>query len=172
MSNFKKNYGIWYLLYLVFGAWLPESRHLRFTKRIRNFLGRKIMLEYDPSANIERHARFGKQCSIGRGSSIGVKCELYGPVEIGNDVMMGPEVVVYTSGHEHSRKDIPMIQQGSTYDKKVVIKDDCWIGRRVIIMPGVTIEKGCIIGAGAVVTRNTEPYGIYGGVPAKRIKDR
>ena len=172
MSNFKKNYGIWYLLYLVFGSWLPESRHLGIAKRVRNFFGRKVMLECDASSNIERYAIFGKQCSIGKGSSIGVKCELYGLVEIGKDVMMGPEVVVYTSGHEHSRTDIPMIEQGSTHEKKVVIKDDCWIGRRVIIMPGVTIEKGCIIGAGAVVTRNTEPYGVYGGVPAKRIKDR
>lgn len=172
MSNFKKNYGIWYLLYLAFGSWLPESRHLGFAKLIRNFFGRKIMLECDSSANIERYAIFGRQCSIGRNSSIGVKCELYGPVEIGNDVMMGPEVVIYTSGHEHSRKDVPMIQQGGTDDKKVVIKDDCWIGRRAIVMPGVTIEKGCIIGAGAVVTKSTDPYSVWGGGPAKKIKDR
>lgn len=39
-------------------------------------------------------------------------------------------------------------------------------------MPGVEIAKGCIIGAGAVVTKNTKPYGIYGGVPAKRMKER
>lgn len=52
------------------------------------------------------------------------------------------------------------------------IGDDCWIGRRAIIMPGVEIAKGCIIGAGAVVTKNTQPYGIYGGVPAKRMKER
>ena len=88
------------------------------------------------------------------------------------DVMMGPEVLIYTSGHEHSRTDIPMIKQGSFEEKRVIIGDDCWIGRRAIIMPGVEIAKGCIIGAGAVVTKNTQPYGIYGGVPAKRMKER
>lgn len=65
-----------------------------------------------------------------------------------------------------------MIKQGSFEEKRVIIGDDCRIGRRAIIMPGVEIAKGCIIGAGAVVTKNTQPYGIYGGVPAKRMKER
>ena len=57
-------------------------------------------------------------------------------------------------------------------DMDVVIKDDCWIGGNSTILKGVTIETGCVIAAGAVVTKSTEPYGIYGGVPAKRLSDR
>nr|WP_143033346.1 DapH/DapD/GlmU-related protein [Prevotellamassilia timonensis] len=55
---------------------------------------------------------------------------------------------------------------------KVIIEDDCWIGFNVIILPGVTIGKGSIIGAGAVVTKSIPPYSVAGGVPAKVIKSR
>ena len=50
--------------------------------------------------------------------------------------------------------------------KPVYIGDDCWIGRRVIILPGVKIGKGCIIGAGAVVTKSFPDYSIIAGNPA------
>lgn len=163
MNNFLSNYGVWYLAYIILGAWLPESRHMKLAKRIRNRLGRKVMSNCSGTANIDRKAVFSKKCSIGERSGIGINCQIYGSVEIGNNVMMGPECCIYTTGHEHSRTDIPMIEQGSTPEKKVIIEDDVWIGRRVIIMPGVTIAKGCIIGAGAVVTKDTLPYGVYGG---------
>ncbi len=54
----------------------------------------------------------------------------------------------------------------------IVIEDDVWIGYGVLIMSGVTIKQGSIIGAGSVVTKSTEPYGIYGGNPARKIKYR
>ena len=102
MSGFRENYGGWYIAYLIFASWLPESRHLYIARKLRNFFGKKIMVACDDTSNIERRAVFGKKASIGKNSSIGVNCEIYGPVEIGNDVMMGPEVLIYTSGHEHS----------------------------------------------------------------------
>lgn len=119
MSGFRENYGGWYIAYLIFASWLPESRHLYIARKLRNFLGKKIMVACDDTSNIERRAVFGKKASIGKNSSIGVNCEIYGPVEIGNDVMMGPEVLIYTSGHEHSRTDIPMIKQGSFEEKEL-----------------------------------------------------
>lgn len=82
--------------------------------------------------------------------------------------MMGPEVVIYTRNHSH-RKDELMIGQGYEETKPVVIGDDVWIGRRAIIMPGVKIATGTVVGAGAVVTKDTEAYSIVGGVPAKVI---
>ena len=86
--------------------------------------------------------------------------------------MMGPEVVIYTSGHKFDRTDIPMMEQGNTDAEPVTIGDDVWIGRRVMIMPGVTIGNGCVIGAGAVVTKDIPPYSVAGGVPAKVLKSR
>ena len=86
--------------------------------------------------------------------------------------MMGPEVIIYTSGHKHDRIDIPMMEQGSSEVQPVKIGNDVWIGRRAIIMPGVTIGDGVIIGAGAVVTKNIAPYMVAVGVPAKTVKNR
>ena len=95
-----------------------------------------------------------------------------GPITIGKDVMMGPEVIVYTSSHAHSRTDISMMKQGFEEPRPVTIGNDVWIGRRAMIMPGVAIGDGCIIAAGAVVTRSTPPYTIIAGVPAKVVKSR
>lgn len=85
---------------------------------------------------------------------------------------MGPEVVIYTSGHRHDRTDILMGQQGDDGVRPVVIGDDVWIGRRAIIMPGVKIGNGCIIGAAAVVTHDIPDYSIAAGVPARVVKNR
>ena len=95
-----------------------------------------------------------------------------GPITIGKDVMMGPEVIVYTSLYAHSRTDISMMKQGFEEPRPVTIGNDVWIGRRAMIMPGVTIGDGCFIAAGAVVTRSTLPYTIIAGVPAKVVKNR
>ena len=53
----------------------------------------------------------------------------------------------------------------------ITVEDDVWIGANVVIMPGVTLKKGCVIGAGAVVLKDTEPFSIYAGVPAKKIRN-
>ena len=53
-----------------------------------------------------------------------------------------------------------------------MIEDDVWIGANCTILDGVRIAKGCIIGAGSVVSKSTEPFGIYAGVPARLIKKR
>lgn len=69
-------------------------------------------------------------------------------------------------------KVIMCFQGYPTYDSQTVIEDDCWIGARVIILPGRRIGKGSIIGAAAVVTKDVEPYNIVGGNPARVIKKR
>lgn len=163
---------ILYILYRIFGAKLPISQRSKFAKKCRNFWAKKIVAECGTNVNIERNAVFGPLLKIGDNSGIGINCEIYGPVTIGKNVMMGPEVVIYTSGHKHNRTDIPMIEQGAETEREVNIGDDVWIGRRAIIMPGVTIGDGVIIGAGAVVTKNIEPYMVAVGVPAKAIKSR
>jgi len=86
--------------------------------------------------------------------------------------MMGPDVMIYTQNHRFDRIDIPMIEQGNTEPKPVVIEDDVWIAARSIILPGVTIGKGAVIAAGAVVTKDVPPYTVVGGVPARKIKLR
>lgn len=163
---------ILYLLYRLTAAWLPISQRAVFAKRIRVFWASKIAAKCGKNVNFERNAVFGPQLEIGDNSGVGINCELYGPVTIGEYVMMGPEVVIYTSGHRHDRTDIPMGAQGNDDVKPVVIGNDVWIGRRVMIMPGVKIGNGCIIGAGAVVTKDIPDYSIAAGVPARVVKNR
>ena len=170
MWSFKTRF--FYALYKVFAAWLPISQRSGFAKMMRVAFAKHILGECGKDVNIERNAYFTPDVKIGDHSGIGINCELYGPVTIGEYVMMGPEVVIYTSQHEFGRTDIPMQEQGKTPTMPVTIGNDVWIGRRAIIMPGVTIGNGAIIGAGAVVTKDVPDYAVVGGVPAKVIKMR
>ena len=86
--------------------------------------------------------------------------------------MIGPEVIIYTQNHSFDRIDIPMCEQGFQEECKVEIGNDVWIGARVIILPGVKIGNGCVIGAGAVVTKDVPDYCVVGGNPAKILKVR
>lgn len=156
----------------MFAAHLPQSRRFPLAKKIRRFFSKRIIAYQGENVNIEKNASFTPALQIGDQSGIGISCEINGPVTIGKYVMMGPEVVVYTSGHNFDRIDIPMQQQGSSEEKPVVIEDDVWIGRRAIIMPGVHIGRGCVIGAGAVVTKDIPDYSVVGGVPARILKRR
>lgn len=163
---------IFYGLYRCIAAWLPISQRSSLAKRARAFFAKKILAKCGKNVNIERNASFGPLAAIGDNSGIGINCEVYGPVSIGKNVMMGPEVVIYTSGHRHDRTDLPMMEQGADEPRPVTIGDDVWIGRRVMIMPGVTVGDGVIIGAGAVVTKDIPDYSIAAGVPAKIVKSR
>ena len=161
-----------FVLYKMTAQWLPIRQRSRLAKKMRGFFCKRIAKQFGKNVNIERNAIFTPELEIGNNSGIGIDCEVYGPVTIGDNVMMGPEVVIYTSGHKHDRVDIPMMEQGSSETQSVIIGNDVWIGRRAIIMPGVTIGDGVIIGAGAVVTKNIEPYVVAVGVPAKAVKNR
>lgn len=163
---------ILYLLYQISTSWLPISSHSKFAKNLRVFWTRRIATYVGKNVNIEKCASFTPDLRIGDNSGVGIKCEMNGPVTIGNDVMMGPEVIVYTTSHKHDRIDITMIEQGMDVQKSVTIGNDVWIGRRAMILPGVTIGDGCVIAAGAVVVKDIPPYSIAGGVPARVIKRR
>ena len=89
-----------------------------------------------------------------------------GPLTIGNNVDIAQEVVIWTLGHD--------IQDDFHRDKgaPVTIEDYAWIGHRAIIMPGVTIGRGAVVAAGAVVTKSVAPMTIVAGVPAQVIGQR
>jgi len=167
---------IFTVLYNAFAKNLPRSRRCIIFRKLRQFFAKRIMLEMGKDVNIERGASFTPWVSMGDFSGIGVNCELNategGEIKIGKYVMMGPECVIYTRNHSFARIDIPMQQQGYEIPETVVIGDDVWIGRRVIILPGVHIGEGSVIAAGAVVTKDVPPYSIIGGCPAKVIKNR
>lgn len=163
---------VWRVFYALFGQWLPRSCYSVICLKIRYFFLKRIAKEAGKNVNIEQYVVFGEELEIGDNSTIGFKSDVYGPVKIGKNVMIGPEVAIYTHNHEHKAIEIPMIEQGYTESKPVVIEDDVWVGRRVLILPGVHIGTGAIVAAGAVVIKNVDSYSIVGGNPAKHIKYR
>jgi len=164
------------IVYYGLAQYLPKSTFTlgNISKKIRGKLARHIFKSTGKNITLEDGAYFGKgdRITIGDNSGIGTKCQLYGKITIGKDVLMAPEVIILTRNHKHNKTDVPMRIQGFEDEKEVIIEDDVWIGTRAIIMPGVRIGKGSIVGAGSVVTKNVEPYSIVGGVPAKELKKR
>lgn len=161
--------------YYGFARYLPASTSpiTHWARMIRRAVCRHLFDYCGDNVNVEKGAYFatGGGISIGKGSGLGVNCLVHGPLEIGEKVMMGPDVVILTHTHNIDRTDIPMGDQGSRV-AKVIIGNDVWIGMRSIIMPGVRIGNGAVIGAGAVVTKDVPDYAIVGGVPARVIKYR
>lgn len=111
--------------------------------------------------------------SIGDNSTINPCAIIYGQggTIIGNGVRIAAHTVIVPSNHIYSDSNKYIYTQGLS-KKGIKIEDDVWLGAGVKILDGVTIAKGCVIGANAVVTKDTEPLGIYVGVPAKKIKNR
>ena len=110
----------------------------------------------------------GRRVSIGVGTVINQGCLLYtsGGLVIGEHVSISPGVSLVTGTHDINDPDFPSDYQ------PIVIDDYAWIGTRAIILRGVTIGRGAVVMAGAVVTHDVAPYAVVGGVPAKPIQER
>ncbi|MHB2151113.1 acyltransferase [Calditrichota bacterium LG25] len=110
---------------------------------------------------------------IGNNVFIGNYCHLSVPkLEIQDFVMLASNVAIVGGDHRFDVVGIPIIFAGRDKQRGVVIERDAWIGHGSIILDGVTIGEGAIIAAGSVVTKSVPPYTVYGGVPARKIKDR
>ncbi|MCE2813638.1 MAG: acyltransferase [Planctomycetaceae bacterium] len=110
------------------------------------------------------------KCVIGANSGIssGTQINAAGGVQIGKDVLIGPNCIIWSQNHRHKSKSLSIREQGYEY-KPVVIDDDVWIAASCVILPGVTLGKGCVIAAGAVVTKSIPSEAIAAGVPAKVV---
>ena len=98
-------------------------------------------------------------------------------LRIGKKVIFGPKPTIVTGDHRidfigRYIIDVSDDEKLPVQDAPVVIEDDVWCGANVTILKGVTIGRGSVVAAGAVVTRSFPPYSIIGGVPAKLIKMR
>lgn len=118
---------------------------------------------------------YPKNISLGSNVFIHHGCEMdatNGKIVIGSSVSIGQDCLILTTNHIFNDHKKPIRLQGILTEQNVEIGDDVWIGARATILPNVKINRGAIIAAGAVVTKNVEPYSIVGGVPAKHIKHR
>lgn len=162
------------MLYYSIARHLPYSSN-KFAKQVRYQLCRHIFKECGKNVNIEKGAWFGtgKNIVIGDNSGIGINARILNNTIIGKDVMMGPNFYILESTHLFDRIDIPMRKQGRVLQRAcVVIEDDVWIGREVMVIGSKTIKKGSIIGARTLLTKNYPEYSIIGGNPSKLIRTR
>lgn len=104
-------------------------------------------------------------------TNTGVILDARGGITIGNDVMLGPYVVIASSSHDHGAAGEPMHVRGHV-PQPVVIGNDVWVGAHAVIRGGVRIGDGAVVAAGAVVTKDVDAAAIVGGVPAQPIGTR
>jgi acetyltransferase-like isoleucine patch superfamily enzyme len=111
--------------------------------------------------------------SLGDRSWLGPFCLVYGNggVTIGRNVLVAGHSSINTVSHAAERCDIPINDQPVITDP-VVIEDDVWIGLNAVVLQGVTLGRGSIVGAGAVVTKSIPPWSIAVGVPARVVGRR
>ncbi len=144
-----------------------------------------IRIEFPRNVFLKSNSYFGINCKIyacdlskvkiGSNASINsnvmINARGKGSIIIGNNVLIGPNVVLRSNNHTFKSSKIPIISQGMTKGE-IVVGNDVWIGSNAVILPNCNIGDGAIIGAGAVVTSDIEPYTVVGGIPARFIKKR
>jgi len=111
---------------------------------------------------------FGKNTVVGERTFINAGCKFQdqGGILIGNDCLIGHNATLCTINHAQDPD-----RRGDMEFHPIHIEDQVWLGANVTVLPGVTIGKGAIVAAGAVVTKDVAPMTIVGGVPAKFIKN-
>jgi len=165
-------------LHLAFHAFSQEA--LKITAKLNGQYHtpdkvRQMMAELTASEIDESFGMFppfytdcGKNIKIGKRVFINAGCQFQdqGGIEIGDDVLIGPQTIIATLNHDPNPE-----KRGGMIPKPVKIGDKVWLGARVTICPGVTIGEGAIVGAGAVVTKNVPARTVVAGVPARTIKE-
>jgi acetyltransferase-like isoleucine patch superfamily enzyme len=161
MKNFIKAITYYIFSYIVSNIPSYAIRHW--------YISRILRIEIGSGSSIHMGCFFtGRHIQIGSNSVINRKCYLDGRVgiKIGDNVSISPEVYILSLTHDAQDSHF------GTIGLPTVLEDYTWIGARAMIMPGVTLSKGCVVGAGAVVTKSFEPFSIVAGVPAKKIGER
>ena len=136
----------------------------------RTFL-EKYLAGLGEKCDIQMRCRFlnGRKVSLGNRNVINFGCLLDGrkhSISTGDNVSIGPEATILTLGHD------PQSPGFADQGGDVIIGNRVWIGYRAIILPGITIGEGAVVAAGAVVTKDVEPYAIVAGNPARKIGER
>ena len=139
-------------------------------EEIREIMSRITGKEVDESFGMfpPFHTDYGKNITIGKRVFINMGCKFQdqGGITIGDDVLIGHNVVLATLNH-----DMDPDKRASLIPSPIHIGDKVWIGSNATILAGVTIGEGAIVAAGAVVNRDVPPRTVVGGVPVKVIKD-
>lgn len=141
------------------------------SRALRNGWLKCYLADFGSGTSVQSGCKFlnGRKVHLGKRNVINFGCLLDGRkfhIRTGDDVSIGPEAAILTLGHDPQSPDF------SDRGGDVIIGNHVWIAYRAIILPGVTIGDGAVVGAGAVVTKNVEPYAIVAGNPARKIGER
>jgi len=104
-------------------------------------------------------------------SNVHINSSCGGKIIIGSYCLIGPGVVFRTASHRYMKKSVIIRKQGHDCGD-IILGNDVWLGANVVVLGGVTLGEGCVVGAGAVVTRSVPPYSVVLGVPARVVKFR
>lgn len=163
------------LLYYGIAQHLPDLSFPggRFYTAIRSFLCRQFLAHAGNNIHIRSGAFLGdgRYVHMGDRSSIGPGCRIYG-AKLGYGVVVGPHCVFLKENRGSDDLDKPVGFHDTTPVNLPVVEDWAWVGERVVVLQGRRIGRGAIVGAGAVVTRDVEPFTIVGGNPARVIGHR
>ena len=156
---------LWEVLWTVFVRWLPKPFY-RWHVLLLKIFGCKVQGHVFIAPSCRIYAPW--LLSIDDKSCLGPRSEVYnlGPVTIGKRVTVAQYVYLCNGTHDFSSPILPLVVGN------MVIDDNVFIGAKALILPGLHIGKNCIVGAGSVLTKNTNDNYIYGGNPAKVIKKR
>jgi len=103
-------------------------------------------------------------------NNLHLNASVNGEIIIGENVLVGPNVVLRTASHKFAANGKPIKDQGHSFGN-IIIEDNVWLGANCIVLPNVVIGKGSVVAAGALVNKNVSPFTLVGGVPAKTIKN-
>jgi maltose O-acetyltransferase len=162
-----------YFFYMAFFRHTPEDYrpYALFFPRLRRFLLNQSLAECGRNIRVKSGADVSPNIAIGDYSELGTRCIIQSNVVLGRNVIMGPDVKIYSKNHCYESVDVPIQEQGEIAHK-TVIGNDVWIGANVIILPGKRVGNHSILAAGSVITRDVPDYAVVGGNPASVIKYR
>lgn len=156
---------VWEVVWTLFVRWLPKPFYRWQVWLLKRF-----------GCKIKGHVFIAPSCRIyapwlltmGKNSCLGPRSEVYnlGPVSLGERVTVAQYVYLCNGTHDFTTPVMPLVVGDMQID------DDVFIGAKSIILPGLHVAEGCVVGAGAVLAKDTEPFGIYAGNPARFIKKR
>ena len=135
----------------------------------------QIHVKGNPRIHSTASLRCGSNIYLGENSRINQYCCVWASenskIVLGDNVLMGPGVKIFSSNYRTTDTEVPMILQPFV-EKDIIIGNDVWLGSNSVIVAGVKIGDGAIIAAGSVVTKDIPPYAVAAGSPAKPIKNR
>lgn len=162
------------------GPDMPLSHFLLFSKKLGNYLASHKLRYFGSGAEIRpssylietKNISIGKNVVVRPGSMLFAVPDVNGKgdIIIEDNVLMGSGVHIYVSNHRFDNQDIDIYYQGHSEPKPVVVKQGAWIGANVILLPGVTVGRNAVVGAGSVVTKSVDDFDVVAGSPAKSIK--